>query len=798
MARFSAWFVWKKGFKTFTKNKSKTLPILILLVFAIAFGTLMFNMQDFRSRMIEEIKEYTNVPDATAYFDSTPKTLIEQQLENITDNGLKDSEMRMLMMIEFKVFGEKYDGMVIGLDLSKKSHMHALVDEEKEEIDDYEFAINQGFANRIDLEIGDELTVSYGSIKKEVKVKNVGYNAEFQFSPLHTNVAFPSIRPYPILYVDLYYLNENFLNLNQTNAIVNQFLYQVKDDSESDEVEKNIQEALKAYSVEIVPLEDQAFFKSMSEDEESDRQMMMFLTIILLAGAIITLILVMNKLVEEDLKSISVFQALGANKREITASYLLFNIIIVSFALFLGVIVSNILEIPFKNFLAEVYGIGFNPDIEFQYMNAIWIGLSLFIVSLISTLLVIKKTFKMDVQQSLKYETKFLEKTNLIEKAYVKAKKDPHPFTKYNLRRIFGRKLHLVSLLIALSISGSFLIFFFGIDDGMTYSLERKFNEVEQWDCVANTWNYEDETNMTNIMDSLTEVDEYEFAIFDLALFSKKDSSFDDHLQLVAYEKDSDMHLLEVEDGEDLKNSGETLVTRDVLNEFGLEIGDRIYVKSVSSDQSNKIKIVGVVNDIAAMSLFVSISDAQDILNKSDSINTILITAKDDVDDCAKEVQDLNEIETVVTLESLQDEIDFYLNLLSAGMLIFGIILMAFGIILITVVFKSIADYRMEDYSNMKALGILDKEIRKSLLAELILYFSISLILGIVLGNLFLMYMFVQWKAVLPGLTFHIYPISYLYYTFIFTSILVFSFYINYRRIKRINIAEMMRQKTFG
>ena len=459
---------------------------------------------------------------------------------------------------------------------------------------------------------------------------------------------------------------------------------------------------------------------------------------------------------------------------------------------------SNILEIPFKNFLAELYGIGFNPDIEFQYMNAIWIGLSLFIVSLISTLLVIKKTFKMDVQQSLKYETKFLEKTNLIEKAYVKAKKDPHPFTKYNLRRIFGRKLHLVSLLIALSISGSFLIFFFGIDDGMTYSLERKFNEVEQWDCVANTWNYEDETNMTNIMDSLTEVDEYEFAIFDLALFSKKDSSFDDHLQLVAYEKDSDMHLLEVEDGEDLKNSGETLVTRDVLNEFGLEIGDRIYVKSVSSDQSNKIKIVGVVNDIAAMSLFVSISDAQDILNKSNSINTILITAKDDVDDCAKEVQDLNEIETVVTLESLQDEIDFYLNLLSAGMLIFGIILMAFGIILITVVFKSIADYRMEDYSNMKALGILDKEIRKSLLAELILYFSISLILGIVLGNLFLMYMFVQWKAVLPGLTFHIYPISYLYYTFIFTSILVFSFYINYRRIKRINIAEMMRQKTFG
>ncbi len=798
MARFSAWFVWKKGFKTFTKNKSKTIPILVLLVFAIAFGTLMFNMQDFRSRMIEDTKEYTNVPDATAYFDPTTKTIIEKQLENITDDDLTDFEMRMLMMMDFKVFGEEYDGIVIGLDLSKKSHMHALIDENKEEIEDYEFAINLGFADRVDLETGDKITVSYGSIKKEVEVKNIGYNAEFQFSPLHSNIAFPSIRPYPILYVDIYYLNEEFLNLNQTNAIVNQFLYQVKDNSKSDDVEKKIQEALKAYSVEIVPLEDQAFFKSMREDEESDRQMLLFLTLILLAGAIITLILVMNKLVEEDLKSISVFQALGANKREITASYLVFNILVVSLALILGVILSNILAIPFSNYMAEIFGIGFIPDLEFQYMNAIWIGLSLFVVSLISTLLVIKKTFKMDVQQSLKYETKFLEKTNVIERAYVKTKKDPHPFTKYNIRRVFGRKLHLVSLLIALSFSGSFLIFFFGIDDGMSYSLERKFDEVEKWDCVASTWKYEDETNMTNIMDSLAEVDDYEFAIFDIALFSKKDSDFDDHLRIIAYEEDSDMHLLEVEKGEEIKRDNEALITSDVLNEFNLEIGERIYVKSVSLDKSIKIKIVGVVNDIAAMSLFVSINDAQEILNRSNSINTILLTAKDDVDACAKEVQDLTEIQTVVTLESLQDEIDFLLNYMSAAMMIFGLILMSFGVILITVVFKSIADYRMEDYSNMKAVGILDKEIRKSLLSELFLYFSISLILGIVLGNLFLMYMFVQWQSEVPGLIFHTYPISYLYYTLIFTGILVFSFYINYRRIKRIDIAEMMRAKTFG
>ncbi|TFG20978.1 MAG: ABC transporter permease, partial [Promethearchaeota archaeon] len=693
MERFSTWFVWKKGFKTLIKNKSKTIPILVLLIFAIAFGTLTFNMQDFRSKMIVEIKEYTNVPDATVYFEPIPETVAEKTLENITDD-LEDYEMRMLIQIKFKVSGEKYDGLLIGIDTSKKEHMHALVDQDKEELDDYEFAINWGFTERINLKVGDEMSLSYGSVKKDIKIKEIGYNAEFQFSPLFSNIAFPSMRAYPILYVDLDYLNEEFLN--QTVPLVNQFLYQLEDSSEEEDIEKEIQDVLKALSVEVVPLDDQSFFKTMREDEESDRQMLMFLTIILLAGAVITLILVMNKLVEEDLKSISVFQALGANKREIIFSYLVFNILILSLAFVLGVILSNILAIPFGNFMSEAFGIGFIPDFEFHITNAIWIGLSLFIVSIISTFFVVKKTFKMDVQQSLKYETKFLEKTNIIEKIYTKTNQDPHPYTKYNLRRIFGRKLHLISLLIALSFSGSFLIFFFGIDDGIGYSMERKANEIEQWDCVANTWQYEGESNMSNILDSISEIGDYEFAIFDIALFSEKKSDFDEYLRLTAYEEDSDMHLVEIEEGHEIKKDDEALVTRDVLNEFGLVIGDSIYIKGLASNNPTKVNLVGVVNDIAAMSIILSIEDAQAVLNKSNRINTIFMTARDDAEDCAKIIQDLDEVEIVITLDSLKEEIDFMLEFMSAAMLIFGVILMAFGIVLIVVVFKSIADYRME------------------------------------------------------------------------------------------------------
>ena len=45
-------------------------------------------------------------------------------------------------------------------------------------------------------------------------------------------------------------------------------------------------------------------------------------------------------------------------------------------------------------------------------------------------------------------------------------------------------------------------------------------------------------------------------------------------------------------------------------------------------------------------------------MNKTDCINTIFITAKDNIDDCATEVLDVAEVESVFTLESLEEEID--------------------------------------------------------------------------------------------------------------------------------------------
>ncbi|MFX1337872.1 MAG: FtsX-like permease family protein [Promethearchaeota archaeon] len=773
------------------------MPILILLVFTIAFGTAMYNMQDSRSKAIEEVVDDTNFADGFVYFDPLNQTTVDFLLKNGSiDPYFDDFEMRMMLVVKFEISKEEYDGILLGIDMSRESHINALINKEKKEIDDYKFAFQMNFAEENNIRKGDKISISYGSVEKKIEIGKIGYNPEFQFVPLYKNIAFPSLRPYPILYVDINYLNQYFLN--QTTPLVNQVIYKLDDKSDQDDVKDLFEQKLGNHLQNIISQDEHPFIKSMREDEKNDRVVIFLLTGVLLCSAIITLILVTYKLVEDDLKSVSVFQALGANKREILVSYLTFNLILITLAIILGILLSFLINIPINNLMLKAMNIPIPIEQQYSINNSLEIGLVLFIIAMSSTLILVKRAFKMDVQQTLKYETKFLEKINLIEKFYRKMKTEINPFTLYNIRRVFGRKLHLISIIVALSFSASLLIFFYSFQDSLKYSINYKFDTIEKWDFVANTWQYENKDNMSKILDSINEIKDYEYGITGSVLFSKKEhTDFNEFLRIEAFEEDSKLHLTELEDGKKLKKNRDALVTKDIISKFNLKIGDSIYVKQVGSDDSKRLTIVGIVNDISSMTLILSIDKSQDIFNKTGKINTIYFTS-DKVDEAAEDVLDLPQIEQVSKMKEIKVDIDYYMELASTMFTIFGVLFFAFGFILLMVIFKSIIDYRMEDYSNMKAIGLLNSEIGKNLFLEMLVYFLFSIAIGLLMGSIIMSLIIQTYSSILPGLRFYLYPLSYAYYSLSFSIILISSYIYNFYRIKKINIAEKMREKTFG
>ncbi|MBD3340430.1 MAG: FtsX-like permease family protein, partial [Candidatus Lokiarchaeota archaeon] len=467
MRAVSMWFIWKKAIKSFLRNKNKTFPILILMTFAIGFSATLFDMQDIRSEALEETLELTDFADGFIYFDQIPIDYAQNLTNSEINNYFDGYEMRMLLVVKYEINDQEYDGLLVGIDTTRDDHINALIDNNKEQIDkdDYYNVLNWNFADANEIEEDDELEVNFGSIKEDLEVKSVGYNPEFNYVPIYKDVAFPSLRPYPILYIDNKYLNQRFLN--QSVPLVNQILYKLDDMSDQEDLENSIKESMGDFLEEIFPQKEHPYFESMREDEENDRTLITIITIILLLGSIITLILVIHKLIGEDLKSVSIFQGLGANNFEILSSYLIFNLILSGLAIVMGLVLSFFLNFPVNVLMTEAIGIPFLPETGVSFLNVLIIGGVFFGITTLSTYLIVKKSFKMDVQQTLKYETKFLEKGNFFEKVYKKLKKNPTPFAKYNLRRIFGRKMQLMGLLISLSISASFLIISFSFNDSV-------------------------------------------------------------------------------------------------------------------------------------------------------------------------------------------------------------------------------------------------------------------------------------------------------------------------------------------
>ena len=117
---------------------------------------------------------------------------------------------------------------------------------------------------------------------------------------------------------------------------------------------------------------------------------------------------------------------------------------------------------------------------------------------------------------------------------------------------------------------------------------------------------------------------------------------------------------------------------------------------------------------------------------------------------------------------------------------------------LILIIIKSIIEYRLEDYGNMKAVGLLNSELKKPLRLELIFYFAVSIFTGFILGYSILIGLIEMYSYVMPGLQLNIYPISYIYYVLNIVIMLIITYIYNIRKIKKLNIADIMRMKTFG
>ena len=316
---------------------------------------------------------------------------------------------------------------------------------------------------------------------------------------------------------------------------------------------------------------------------------------------------------------------------------------------------------------------------------------------------------------------------------------------------------------------------------------------------VADTWQYENEIMLNNRMNSLSEVDKFEFGLVDNILFSSQNSNdFNETLKLMSFKNNSKMHLLKAENNAIIEKNEQILVSQDIISEFNINIGDKIYLKNIFSNISYEVIVIGFINDFTLKTVYLSLEMAQNVMDKKNKVNTIYFTAKNNVTKATRQIQDMSEIKNIIEKSVLQEVFEDFNDRFISFTIILGPVFTLFGLIITAMVIKLIIEYRIEDYGNMKAIGLFDSEIRKSLILELLVYLLFSIPLGIFLGVLLSAFSVDLYSSLSPGISFNIYPISYFYFSLHIIAIIVLVLLLQFRKLKKMNLAELTKLKAFG
>ncbi|MHA1730997.1 MAG: FtsX-like permease family protein [Promethearchaeota archaeon] len=790
------WFVWKRGFKTLTKNKSRSIPIILVLAFTIGISAAQINMQDTRSRMVDLALDKTDFPSGFVVFDPTPQGIVEAILGNFSDEYLESYELRLVMLVDFKFGDDIVEGLVVGLNSSWDDRFNKLIDTEGNENKGYNGTFEYQYYKFNELEKGTSFQVIYGSEHENFTIGEVGFSPEWGFYSLVEGVVFPSVLPFPVLYLDIKYVQDNFAGM----PVINQVIYKLKGNVTQEEFEDELVNQVGPYIDKVISQDEYPFVKMHREDEENDREMINMVIGFLMFSSIIALVVLIHRLVDDDIKNVSIFQALGAKKGEVLSSYAVFIGLLLLFSLPPAFLIQRLFDDIITGLMANFMHFPFKPDLGLGYQNTIEISVVFSVVSFLTGLTVVARTFKFDVRKAMFHEVAFLEKTTFAERVARRLKKNLHPFAKYNIRRVFGRKIFLVFTILMLAMSMGLFVLIFSMNDSYRYSVNRKLYEVETWDITAKTWTYEDSQTVKSIISGVDGMSEVYTGIVDNAYLSKDNESFDE-VFVFAYEEGQDLHEIMLEKGKLPSNSGECLISLDMTGQdHKLKVGDKVYLKPPTSNKTTEFTVVGVMNDFNKESLVVKMEDAGKLMEKEGKCNTAYIRVEDgaSVDVVSRDIEALSWIKQTQSWSSFKEMLDYFVNSFKTILDAYTITLCAIAVVILSVVVKSTVDYRMNDFANMKALGISDGTLYKVLSYELLFYFSAAIGFGYLVGLMFGKTVIDMYSIFMPGIVF--YAGSLVYWKTALYSILVLfaGAIIPARKIGKMNLADWVRGKAFG
>jgi putative ABC transport system permease protein len=810
----------KKGRRELWEHKAQYILLIVILGMGIGMYTSMFDFMGTREATMTAIEDQCRFMDfeiSTQY-----GTLLDKQIaqDMLMDSPVRDSiiatEYRMVIDVYLNhtsIDGEKMTkGLVYGYDYDIGNGEHRAITVNKPlffdsditsfaSTDDLSCYLEVNFAQYYNIASGDIITLVKDNQEIEITVLEI-INVPDYLDVVSEGSMFPIPDSLGVLIVP-YEMTNSIMNVDSSeNQLINNIIIRVTEEADVDIIKE---ELIKVFEDEQIPVtvikgEDNPAWAALLGDLEGDKEFMgMFPGIIFIISGI-GLVIALRRMVRSHRPQIGIFKAMGVPNTTILIYFLIIGLIIALCSILFGYILSFPLKIMFNGLMDEmlVFAVRDYATYPEYYIYSAIIALFLCITCTLLPALSAVRAKPIDVIQKReglgklksKRRMKNILSTNGIPTPFKMVGRDISRKPVRTLTTIFGVALSLALFLSVVIMFDSFFVF---LDET---------KEVNMWDYEIGISGFSQNTLGEKWIDDYVYIETANPGLRLPANLSKNEQSVD----VLIFGLDNIEQSLNI----GVKYVGEDglYISKYIAEELSISKGDFVDIEILRlkegynfSTFSTELEVLDIHNNPLGVFIYADISVLYRLTKLDGFANFYLIHTG------SKKLppSSLNRIaqtENVVAVTHVGEQ-ETYLDQMFDLIIGFIFMMILISVVLATAIvynlFKIGAIEKSRDYATMKTLGTSIKRISYLIFIEGLVTLIGGLSLGSI-GGYYMSYFMLVGNELLEGISMDV-VFSWtglIMGAVVLTCVVVMVSFLTIRFINKINIADVIRDRSTG
>ncbi|GAA0706681.1 FtsX-like permease family protein [Paraclostridium ghonii] len=441
------------------------------------------------------------------------------------------------------------------------------------------------------------------------------------------------------------------------------------------------------------------------EEIIAGKAMTMGISLTISTIAVLIVLILTYKIVQNQKTQIGVLKALGYSKKEILSPYIILLLIISLPMLLIGYIAGIYASEPMRSFYLEFYLIPKGQTITNFGVLLVAILIPLLIILGLSTIIINKMLSKNSVSL-MKVSNK--EKVSKINKLLSKLLKKSKPQTKFKYSFIFANTSKFIVFFIGIVFSSMLII--------MSLMMVNFFDKMALDYYNSVDYKYEAYIDLSKEIPSLKQ-DEEKFISLPNVMYE------DENINLVGIESNNKLHRIFNKHNKDITRElaqGGVIVNSSFAMTYNVDAGDKINVKI--ENEMHELEVIDISKDYGASKVYVNRSKLSNIISDNgDFYNGIY--SKNKVDE-SKYLSVTNKEDILEQSMMMQEfiKIAIYSMIISA---------VAIAIIVLYVLTTMTIEDNYYSISLLKVMGYSKKEVNSMILKSYLVYSIVSYLISI-------------------------------------------------------------------